>query len=162
MAKQIICRDLEGNTYPVDANQLRFRPSVYAVIIKDDRVLLSPQWGGYDYPGGSIELGEHLEDALKREVREETGYEIKVGGLLACYESFFKMPTNGDFVHSILLYYLCDIIGGCPDQQQLDKSEMGHVDLPEWIDLETIVNIKFSNSADNNNILTEASRRITE
>ena len=64
--KKVTCTDRHGNTYSVPANELVFRPSVYAVIIKDNRIFLSKQWDGYDFPGGGIELGETSEEALIR------------------------------------------------------------------------------------------------
>lgn len=58
-----------------------------AVIVKDDKVLIlreaatygdGTQRGRYHMPGGRIESGENFEDALRREVREETGLEVDV------------------------------------------------------------------------------------
>jgi len=72
ISEKIVCHDIEGKTYEVATNKLTFRPSVYAIIIENNQVLLSRQWDGYDFPGGGVELGETSTDALKREVKEET------------------------------------------------------------------------------------------
>jgi 8-oxo-dGTP pyrophosphatase MutT (NUDIX family) len=73
MNKKIICKDIKGNEYAVPVEQLSFRPSVYGIIIQEGKILLSKQWDGYDFPGGGIKLGETIEQALLREVKEETG-----------------------------------------------------------------------------------------
>ena len=54
------------------------RPSARAIVFKNDKVLLvySKKYNYYKFPGGGIENGEKPEDALIREVREETGYQI--------------------------------------------------------------------------------------
>lgn len=54
----------------------------YGIIIKDEKILLikkvtGPYDGKLDLPGGTIEFGEKPEEALKRELKEETGIEIK-------------------------------------------------------------------------------------
>lgn len=60
--KTITCIDLDKNTYKVESSTLSWRPSVYGIIIRDDNILLVPQWDGYDLPGGGIELGETIEE----------------------------------------------------------------------------------------------------
>ena len=156
--KKVTCTDRHGNTYSVPANELVFRPSVYAVIIKDNRIFLSKQWDGYDFPGGGIELGETAEEALIREVNEETGMDVRVGNLVTCETSFFKMHSSGQYVHSLLLYYLCDIIGGQISTALQDESEKQYMDAPEWVNLEGIDHVKFYNSVDSLAILEKAQK----
>lgn len=52
-------------------------------------MLLSPD-RGWEIPGGQVENGESLTDALKREVKEETGIDIEVGNLKAVYSNVSK------------------------------------------------------------------------
>src|SRR4249919_3771137 len=91
MTKTVIGNDIDGNTLEIPVDELRWRPSVYAIIIKDGKLLCSPQYNGYDVPGGSVELGETLEEALVREVREETGITAGSPKLLVCANSFFVL-----------------------------------------------------------------------
>jgi 8-oxo-dGTP diphosphatase len=66
------------------------RLAAYAVIVDErQRVLLAlwnevepPQW---TMPGGGVELAETVEEAVVREVREETGYEVRIGRLLGVH-----------------------------------------------------------------------------
>jgi 8-oxo-dGTP diphosphatase len=153
MSKEFICTDLQKNKYSVSADELSFRPSAYGVIIQKNKILLSKQWDGYDFPGGGIHIGETIEEALLREVKEETGLNIKVGKILTCETSFFKLPKNGKYIHSLLLYYLCHVTSGELSTEFLSGDEKNYVDMPEWIDLAKISNIKFCNSADSLKII---------
>ncbi len=152
--KNVICKDIHGKEYEVSANELIFRPSVYGVIIQDNKVLLSKQHDGYDYPGGGINLGEKIEEALVREVKEETGLTVKVGNLIACEDSFFR-SSKGNHFQGVMLYYLCQSISGELTTEFFDEYEKQYADMPEWIDLAQAEQIKFISSADCQRVLRE-------
>jgi len=89
LESKIICRDSDDNKYEIDKEKLIFRPSVYGILIKEEKVLLSKQWDGYDFPGGGIKINETIEGALKREFLEETGFNIKPIKIVHIETDFF-------------------------------------------------------------------------
>jgi len=151
--QQVTCEDIEGKTYQVDTDQLTFRPAVYGVIVKDGKILMSKQWDGYDFPGGGIELGEPTEQALVREVKEETGIDVRMGSILHCERSFFKLPYKGNFVHSIHMYYECEVVGGELSTEFFDEQEKQYADKPEWVNLNEIKSVKIYSSGDVDKVL---------
>ena len=65
--------------------------AVGAIVIRDGTLLMvkrgrEPAKGLWSIPGGRVEPGEYLADAVKREVREETGLEVEVGELIGILE----------------------------------------------------------------------------
>src|SRR5512138_526741 len=66
--------------------------------------------GLWEFPGGSVEFGERLADALKREIREEYGMEIEVGALLDVVDHI--LPEEGQ--HWVSPSFICRIIAGEP------------------------------------------------
>ena len=76
MAKTVICKDVFGNQYTVPVDELNIRVGVYAVVIEDNKILLTRQWDGYSLIGGGVEKGETIEESIVREVKEETGLTI--------------------------------------------------------------------------------------
>ena len=84
--------------------------SVVAVIVdQDQQVLLTkrcvpPFQGEWVMPGGKIDLGEPIVEALKREVWEEVGLEVEVGRLIDVFE---HVTPGSDNYHFIIIYYLC-------------------------------------------------------
>jgi len=79
------------------------------LLFQHDTVLLQKRrdnglWG---IPGGSLELGESLEEAAKREVLEEMGVEINELNLFGVYsgkEQFYQYP-NGDQIYDVCVVY---------------------------------------------------------
>jgi 8-oxo-dGTP diphosphatase len=90
---------------------------VGAVILDEGRVLLierrhAPLKGEWSLPGGTLELGETLEEGIRREVLEETGLIIDP---LAIVEVFDRISRDADGriqYHYVLVDYLCRVIGG--------------------------------------------------
>lgn len=74
--------------------------------------------GLWEFPGGSVEFGERLEDALKREMREEYGVEIEVGELLDVVDHI--LPDERQ--HWVSPTYICRIRNGEPRIMEPGKS----------------------------------------
>jgi 8-oxo-dGTP pyrophosphatase MutT (NUDIX family) len=64
--------------------------------------------GKYQLPGGGVETGERIEDALRREVREETGIEVEVERFLGFKEDFFYYDPWDEAYHSLLFSMRAD------------------------------------------------------
>lgn len=63
----------------------------------------------WSFPGGLVDEGESLEDALRREVFEEAGYRIEVGAPF--YAAKYSHPRGGE---NVVVCYSCEIVGGAP------------------------------------------------
>lgn len=84
---------------------------VVAAIIRDgDRIFATqrgygPMKDGWEFPGGKIEPGEHPQEALVREIREELDATVEVGALLKTVE--YDYPA----FHLTLHYFWCTLAG---------------------------------------------------
>ena len=77
--------------------------AVSGAIFRDDKILLvrrarSPGKGFYSLPGGRVEFGESLHDALRREVDEETGLRIEIVGLAGWREVLPGATGGGHYL----------------------------------------------------------------
>jgi 8-oxo-dGTP diphosphatase len=100
--------------------------SVVAAIVDDDgRVLLTkrsvpPFLDLWVMPGGKVDLGEPIQEALKREVHEEVGLEVEIQGLIDVFEHLTPGEEN---CHFVILYYrcrplYCDVV---PNRQEVSE-----------------------------------------
>lgn len=90
---------------------------VGALIFKRDRILMAqrgkePLKGWWSLPGGALELGESLADGVCREVREETGLEVRPLGVLEIFERIIRDTGGAPEYHYVLIDYVCRITGG--------------------------------------------------
>jgi len=105
--------------------------AVGAIVVRDGHLLMvrraqEPARGLWSVPGGRVERAEYLSDALRREVREETGLEIDVGELAG----FFEVISEDD--HYVIMDFLSTYSGA-------DKPQPGDdVDRVRWVPLEEI------------------------
>ncbi|HTT62967.1 MAG TPA: NUDIX hydrolase [Bryobacteraceae bacterium] len=90
---------------------------VGALIFHRGRILLvergkEPLKGYWSLPGGVLETGETLEQGIIREVREETGLEVKPLKVLEIFERIMRDAHGAAEYHYVLIDYICRVTGG--------------------------------------------------
>jgi 8-oxo-dGTP diphosphatase len=90
---------------------------VGAVVVRDGQVLLiergqEPLKGHWTLPGGLVEAGEHLECAVRREMLEETGLEVRPIERTAVFEHITPDVEGRTEYHYVIVDYLCEVTGG--------------------------------------------------
>ena len=131
---------MEHNCGFIDENRW-FRYRAAAIIVEDGCVLFAGNENeDYIYSiGGAVHMGETAEDAVKREVLEETGVEYAVDHLAVIHENFFNENTGslkGMECHEIALYYLMKPRG--TKVLHSDSYTMGVRENMHWIPIEKI------------------------
>lgn len=90
---------------------------VGAVVVRDGRALIvkrahEPLLGEWSLPGGRIHLGESLIDAVRREVKEETGLEVHPGPIIETFDRVHRDPDGRVRHHFVIIDFACESPGG--------------------------------------------------
>ena len=114
--------------------------AAHGLIKKDDKYLVTKRPPNDDYmpnfwdtPGGTIDFGEKVFDALTREIREETNLTVKIGNIIFCHSHL-----SGEERHQFTLVYECEYIDGDIKLYPEEHSEFKWVTLEEMKSLPKI------------------------
>lgn len=133
-----------------DKVRITTRQAVRAVVFRDGKLLMvHTNKGDYKFPGGGVKRMENHQEALRREVIEETGYIIgdigeKVGTIIQRNKNQFDMSGIFEMTSH---YYFCTV-KPVTTSQHLDKYEQEQDFKPIWIPLDEVI-------ANNEAILTQ-------
>ena len=106
----------------VGHDQIFLNFAVACITDDEGKILLQKRassdiWG---FPGGALEIGESAEEAVKREVEEETGLRVAVDSLIGVYTKYFDIYPNGDEAQTIVFFFQCSTVGG---KLHIDREE---------------------------------------
>ncbi|NWG10866.1 NUDIX hydrolase [Candidatus Bathyarchaeota archaeon] len=90
---------------------------VGAIIICNGQILLEkrknePGRGKWSIPGGLVDLGESIEQTVKREVKEETGLEVERPKLVDIVDNILKDENGKIKYHFVIVDYFVKLVGG--------------------------------------------------
>jgi 8-oxo-dGTP diphosphatase len=164
MQRFVTCSDIYGNEYEVSIGQLSWRPAAYAILVRNDKILLVKERNSYHMPGGGVNLGEMPEDAVVREVKEETGLEAANPRLVGSLSTFFTLAHKRSLdepshVQSLLLYYLCDVSSGEVSLDWLEDDEKDYGLTPEWVVVNSLDELPVGSTVDWRPIVKRALKR---
>ena len=110
-------------------------PSIGALIVRDGKILFQRRTdnGKWGLIGGLLEMNETYEEAALREIREETGLEVRLDSFLGIFHNHNMVWHNGDAAHVISAFYTATIITGEPriDEESYELQFFGKNEMPE-------------------------------
>ncbi len=106
-----------------------------ALIIRDNQILCQRRAdnGKWGLIGGLLEMNETYEQAALREIREETGLEVKLDSFLGIFHNHNMVWSNGDAAHVLSAMFTASIVSGEPriDEESYELRFFGKDDMPE-------------------------------
>ena len=105
-----------------------------AVIVKDGKILFQRRTdnGKCGLIGGLLEMNETYEQAALREIREETGLEVRLDSFLGIFHNHHMVWSNGDAAHVISAMFTASILRGEPriDEESYELRFFGKDEIP--------------------------------
>jgi len=126
-------RDIHHVPVEMEIDKLTWRPGAYALVFNDDGKILvvdNTKNKRKEFPGGGVEIHETFEEALLREVWEETGLNVKIDAFITMSDEFFWTPSGRQW-HTIKCFYRCSPIDGELRATILEDEPIVN---PRWID----------------------------
>ena len=85
---------------------------VGAVVVRDGKALIikrahEPRKGEWSLPGGLLELGESLQDAARREIKEETSLDVEVGPVIETFDRVHRDDQGRIRYHFVIVDFVC-------------------------------------------------------
>lgn len=138
MDRLVTCKKLFGGTIDVPASALSFRPGSYALVMREGLLLMVRvrATGEWFLPGGGVEPGESVEEALVREVQEEAGIDVVVKEFFCFRENFFYYDPAKRAFHGLCFFYVCEPVSTEP-LPELEGHDPDEGD-PAWLDISTL------------------------
>jgi 8-oxo-dGTP diphosphatase len=139
-----VCTTLYGKKILIPEDELTLRTSAYGVIVNDGKILLvnTRNTGKLWFAGGIIEEGEKPEDAVVREVFEETGLQCEVTETLGMVESYFYYDPFKEAYRQHSFYFRCRVIGGSLSTQE-NPDETDEADSADWYETSSLTEDQF-------------------
>ncbi|MCI8618056.1 MAG: NUDIX domain-containing protein [Clostridia bacterium] len=139
---------MEDNDIKIDNGTGNFKFRVNGILMHDNEVLVVKMQNNpfYCLPGGHVKLGEDTQNAVIREIKEETGYNSHINKLITTTENFFERK-NGKKIHELGFYYLLNL----DDKENVNAKEYEAVEENEdkvelhfkWIPIDKLESVDF-------------------
>lgn len=90
---------------------------VGAVVVREGRALIvrrghEPRKGEWSLPGGVLDLGESLSDGVRREVKEETGLDVRPGPIVETFDRVHRDADGRIRYHFVIVDFVCESATG--------------------------------------------------
>jgi mutator protein MutT len=138
-----------GKPVCVSKEKVDLRVSAYGIIFYEGKLLLinirsTSKWF---FPGGGVEIGEKMEETIKREIREETGIRVKVGKFLTFEETCFYYDPWDKAWQNYSFFYICKPLSF--DLTEANQIEFDEAEKPQWVSLDALKESDFQFPANN-------------
>jgi 8-oxo-dGTP diphosphatase len=143
---------------PEDSREFPDHPrvAVGGIVVHNGHVLLvrrarAPLKGSWSIPGGLVEVGEQLQKAVEREIKEETGLEVDPREIMGIFERIERDPKRGGRVryHYVIVDYLCRLAGArASDSKPPKLRPASDITEAEWAKGEMLSLYKLSHEAE--------------